>query len=91
MLEVLPFVCGLLYGLLQLCQKRTLRPKHVASASVSIGIVCAFSAGELSGTLTTALECIAFDVVAAAVSCAFLFVVPKTLLVSGRTYATKEK
>jgi hypothetical protein len=91
MFELLPFVCGFLYGLLQFRQKYTLRWEHFACTSVGIGIVCAFSAGELFGTLTTALECIAFDSAAVAGGCACLFSVLKTLLSPGRTYATREK
>jgi heme/copper-type cytochrome/quinol oxidase subunit 1 len=38
-----------------------LKPKFIVSASVAIGAICSFLAGELTGTLLGAIACIAMD------------------------------
>ena len=92
-LELSLFFLGCLCGLAYFRQECGLRPAHIAAASVVIGTMCAFSANELLGTLTTAFACVTFDSAKVVAGWAGMLLALKTLQLSQKrsgTHATKE-
>jgi hypothetical protein len=86
--ECLPFVCGLSLAL-HCYRQATFRAYRVAAASIGLGVVCAFGAGELFASLSGALGCIAYDSAAVAFTSAGLFLVLK-LFSTEKIYGAKE-
>ena len=61
--EFCPFISGILIGLIAFpfSQHGKIRLKLLASVSLTVGVICALIAGELTGGLATAATCIAVD------------------------------